>query len=52
MMLSSDKESLWTRVVGIVIKAGLGMGASLLLRPEYLAAQSQPLIQKKDPIVG
>ena len=35
-----------------VIKAGLGMGASLLLRPEYLSAQSQPLIQKKIPSSG
>ena len=35
-----------------VIKAGLGFGASLLLRPEYLAAQSQPLIQKKIPSSG
>lgn len=35
-----------------VIKAGLGLGASLLLRPEYVAAQSQPLIQKKIPSSG
>ncbi len=35
-----------------VIKAGLGMGASLLLRPEYLSAQNQPLIQKKIPSSG
>ena len=35
-----------------VIKAGLGLGAALLLRPEYLAAQSQPLIQKKIPSSG
>jgi aryl-alcohol dehydrogenase-like predicted oxidoreductase len=36
----------------VVIKAGLGMGASLLLRPEYLSAQNQPLIQKKIPSSG
>ena len=35
-----------------VIKAGLGLGASLLLRAEYVAAQSQPLIQKKIPSSG
>lgn len=35
-----------------VIKAGLGLGASLLLRSEYVAAQSQPLIQKKIPSSG
>jgi len=35
-----------------VIKAGLGMGASLLLRPEYVAAQSQLLILKKIPSSG
>ena len=35
-----------------VIKAGLVMGASLLLRPEFSAAQSQPLIQKKIPSSG
>jgi diketogulonate reductase-like aldo/keto reductase len=35
-----------------VIKAGLGLGASLLFRPEYLLAQSQPLIQKKIPSSG
>lgn len=35
-----------------LIKAGLGIGASLLLRPEYLRAQSQPLITKKIPSSG
>jgi aryl-alcohol dehydrogenase-like predicted oxidoreductase len=35
-----------------VIKAGLGMGASLLLRPEFASAQSQSLIQKKIPSSG
>jgi aryl-alcohol dehydrogenase-like predicted oxidoreductase len=35
-----------------VIKAGLAMGASLLLRPEFSAAQNQPLIQKKIPSSG
>ena len=35
-----------------VIKAGLGMGASLLLRPEYLSAQNRPLIEKKIPSSG
>lgn len=35
-----------------IIKAGLGMGVSLLVRPEYLAAQTQPLIQKKIPSSG
>jgi aryl-alcohol dehydrogenase-like predicted oxidoreductase len=35
-----------------VIKAGLVMGASLLLRPPELFAQAQPLIQKKIPSSG
>ena len=35
-----------------VIKSGLAMGASLLLRPRQAAAQSQPLIQKKIPSSG
>jgi aryl-alcohol dehydrogenase-like predicted oxidoreductase len=35
-----------------VIKAGLGLGASLLLRPPELFAQAQPLIQKKIPSSG
>jgi len=35
-----------------VIKAGMGLGASLLLRPEYLLAQHSPLIQKKIPSSG
>ena len=36
----------------MVIKAGLGLGATLLLRPESVAAQNQPLIQKKIPSSG
>jgi len=35
-----------------VIKAGLAMGASLLVRPEYCLAQSPSLIQKKIPSSG
>lgn len=35
-----------------VIKSGLAMGASLLLRPQQAAAQSQPLIAKKIPSSG
>jgi len=35
-----------------VIKAGLGLGASLLLRPTNIFAQAQPLIQKKIPSTG
>jgi len=35
-----------------VIKAGLGLGASLLLRPRDIFAQAQPLIQKKIPSTG
>jgi len=35
-----------------VIKAGLAMGASLLLGPEHLLAQAQPLITKKIPSSG
>lgn len=35
-----------------VIKAGVGLGASLLLRPPELFAQAQPLIQKKIPSSG
>jgi len=34
------------------IKAGIGLGASLLLRPESLPAQNPPLIQKKIPSSG
>jgi len=34
------------------IKAGIGLGASLLLRPEHLPAQSPALIQKKIPSSG
>src|SRR3989304_1633349 len=33
-------------------KAGLGLGASLLLRPRDIFAQAQPLIQKKIPSTG
>ena len=35
-----------------VIKAGLGLGASLLLRPADIFAQTQPLIQKQIPSSG
>jgi diketogulonate reductase-like aldo/keto reductase len=35
-----------------VIKAGLGLGASLLLRPAEALAQTQPLLQKKIPSSG
>src|SRR5256885_10736323 len=35
-----------------VIKAGLGLGASLLLRPAEALAQMQPLLQKKIPSSG
>ena len=35
-----------------VIKAGMAVSASLLLQPQYLSAQSQPLIQKKIPSSG
>jgi aryl-alcohol dehydrogenase-like predicted oxidoreductase len=35
-----------------VIKAGLGLGASMLLQPRDLFAQAQPLIQKKIPSSG
>ena len=35
-----------------VIKAGVGLGMSLLLRPTELLAQSGPLIQKKIPSSG
>src|SRR3990167_7965514 len=35
-----------------VIKAGLGLGASLLLRPRDIFAQAQPLVQKKIPSTG
>src|SRR6476660_8353272 len=35
-----------------VIKAGLGFGASLLLRPADIFAQTQPLIQKQIPSSG
>jgi aryl-alcohol dehydrogenase-like predicted oxidoreductase len=35
-----------------VIKAGLGLGASLLLRPADALAQTQPLLQKKIPSSG
>jgi len=35
-----------------VIKSGLAIGASLLLRPQYSPAQNQPLIQKKIPSSG
>ena len=35
-----------------VIKAGLGLGASLLLSPGDIFAQAQPLIQKKIPSTG
>jgi len=35
-----------------VIKAGLGVGVSLLLRPRDLFAQAQPLIQKRIPSTG
>jgi len=35
-----------------VIKAGLGLGASLLLCPRDIFAQAQPLVQKKIPSTG
>lgn len=35
-----------------VIKAGLGLVASLALRPDELSAQAQPLLQKKIPSSG
>ena len=35
-----------------VIKAGLGLGASMLLRPADIFAQTQPLIQKQIPSSG
>ena len=35
-----------------VIKAGLGLGASLLMGPGDIFAQAQPLIQKKIPSTG
>jgi aryl-alcohol dehydrogenase-like predicted oxidoreductase len=35
-----------------VIKAGLGLGASMLLRPRDILAQAQPLIQKQIPSTG
>src|SRR3990172_1788550 len=35
-----------------VIKAGLGLGASLLLRPRDIFAQAQPLVKKKIPSTG
>jgi len=34
------------------VKTGLAFGASMMLRPEYLSAQSQPLITKKIPSSG
>lgn len=35
-----------------VIRAGLGLGAALLFKPQELRAQSQPLIEKKIPSSG
>ena len=35
-----------------VIKAGLGLGASMLLRPANIFSQTQPLIQKQIPSSG
>src|SRR5512141_592352 len=35
-----------------VLKAGLALGASVLVSPRELLAQAQPLIQKKIPLTG
>ena len=52
MMLSSDKEHLWTRVVGMSSKLDWDWERRCCCAAEYVAAQSQPLIQKKIPSSG
>jgi aryl-alcohol dehydrogenase-like predicted oxidoreductase len=52
MMLSIAKERLMNTSRRSVIKAGLGLGATLLFPKKGLLAQSQPLIQKKIPSSG
>jgi aryl-alcohol dehydrogenase-like predicted oxidoreductase len=51
-MIGATKEFAMDIKRRFVIKAGIGLGASLWLRPENLFAQAQPLIQKKIPSTG